>query len=243
MTQLLLPFPEQPDYAAADFLQAASNADALAWLRDAASWPGGRLVIWGEEGCGKTHLLSVWAAMSGGSLQAGSALHGLPERPGGGGLAIDDADRPAEEAALLHLLNAAQEAAVPVLMAARLPPARWVLCLPDLASRVRGAAAVRIQPPEDDLLRALLARLLSTRQIAVTEEVQAWLLRRLPRTPAAVREAAAALDREALTDGRAVTRGIANRVLARLENQSFREKYELCADPCPAASPYAGKLR
>lgn len=243
MTQLLLPFPEQPDYAAADFLQAASNADALAWLRDAASWPGGRLVIWGEEGCGKTHLLSVWAAMSGGSLQAGSALRGLPERPGGGGLAIDDADRPAEEIALLHLLNAAQEAAVPVLMAARQPPARWLLRLPDLASRVRGAAAVRVLPPEDDLLRALLARLLSTRQIAVTEEVQAWLLRRLPRTPAAMREAAAALDREALTDGRAVTRAIAARVLGRIESRSVRQTCELCAVLGPATSPYHDKLR
>ncbi len=242
MTQLLLPFPEQPDYAAADFLQAASNADALAWLRNAASWPGGRLVIWGEEGCGKTHLLSVWAAMSGGSLQAGSALRGLPERAGGGGLAIDDADRPAEEAGLLHLLNAAQEATVPVLMAARQPPARWVLRLPDLASRVRGAAAVRILPPDDDLLRALLARLLSARQIAVTEEVQAWLLRRLPRTPAAVREAAAALDREALTEGRAVTRAIAAQVLARIESQFVRQTYELCAVPGRPVSPYHDKL-
>ena len=47
--QLALPFPERSDYTAADFLQAPSNADALAWLRRTADWPDGRLVIWGEE--------------------------------------------------------------------------------------------------------------------------------------------------------------------------------------------------
>ena len=157
--QLLLPFPDDPDYAAADFLQAPSNAEALAWVGDAGRWPGGRLVIWGEPGCGKSHLLTVWAKATGGTLHHAPELRGIPERPGTG-LAIDAADRPAEEAALLHLLNAAQEAGRPVLMAAHEPPARWTLRLADLASRVRSTAAVRILPPEDALLRALLARLL-----------------------------------------------------------------------------------
>ena len=217
MTQLPLPFPDEPDYAAANFLQAGSNAEALAWLDEPARWPEGRLVLWGEAGCGKTHLLSIWAARHGGAVRNAAALRGLPTPPGGRGLAIDDADAPAEQAALLHLLNAAREASVPVLMAAREPPARWPLRLPDLASRVRGAAAVRIAPPDDDLLRALLARLLSARQLAVSAELQAWLLRRLPRTPAALRDAAAMLDREALSEGGAVTRAIAVRILATLE--------------------------
>ena len=220
MTQLVLPFPDQPDYAAADFLQAPSNADALAWLEDATRWPEGRLVLWGEAGCGKTHLLSIWAARYGGAVRNGAALRGLPPPPGGRGVAIDDADAPAEEEAMLHLLNAAREASMPVLMAAREPPARWPLRLPDLASRVRGAAAVRIAPPDDDLLRALLARLLSARQLAVSAEVQEWLLRRLPRTPAVLREAATLLDREALAEGGSVTRAIAARVMARLEYAS-----------------------
>lgn len=223
MTQLPLPFPDRPDYASADFLQAPSNAEALAWLRDAPGWPDGRLVIWGEAGCGKTHLLSIWAARHGASVQGAPLLLGLPKPPCGGGMAVDDADRPADEEALLHLLNAAAEAGVPVLMAARQPPARWALRLPDLLSRVRGAAAVRIGEPEDELLRALLARLLSARQLAVSAETQAWLLRRLPRTAGAVREAAALLDREALSKGGAVTRAIAARVLATLEGAPVHE--------------------
>lgn len=213
--QLLLPFPDTPDYAAVDFLQAPSNAEALAWVRDMPRWPCGRLAIWGEAGCGKTHLLSAWAAMQGAAIRAGAELGGAPMPPAGG-IAIDDLDAAIDEEALLHLLNLAQENGVPVLMAAREPPARWRLALADLASRVRGTTAVRILPPEDELLRALLARLLSARQIAVAEAVQEWLFRRLPRTPAAIRAAAVALDARAMADGTAVTRAVAERVLARL---------------------------
>jgi chromosomal replication initiation ATPase DnaA len=212
--QLPLPFAHTPHYTASDFLPAASNAAALAWLDRTPDWPQGRLALWGAEGCGKTHLLHVWAGRSGAVLLSGPALPRTPSAPACP-LAIDDADA-AAELPLLHLLNAAAEAGRAVLLAGRTPPARWPTGLPDLASRLRAVVAVKIGPAEDDLLRALLARLLAERQIAVAAPVQDWLLARLPRTPAAVREAAARLDRAALAAGRAVTRAVAAAVLAGL---------------------------
>jgi len=211
--QLALPFAHAPLYAA-DFLEMPSNAAALAWLARPADWPQRRLALWGGEGCGKTHLLHLWAGRAGALLLAGPALprrEAAPDRP----LAIDDADA-APEHPLLHLLNAAAEAGLAVLLAGRTPPARWPVALPDLASRLRAAAAVEIRPAEDVLLRALLARLLAERQVAVPEPLQAWLLARLPRTPAAVREAAARLDRAALAAGGPITRAVAADVLAGL---------------------------
>jgi chromosomal replication initiation ATPase DnaA len=113
----------------------------------------------------------------------------------------------------LHLLNSAAEAGWPVLLAARPPPARWPTRLADLASRLRATTAVQIAPAEDALLRPLLARLLSERQFAVPEPVQAWLLARLPRNPAALVDAAARLDRAGLAAGRAITRALAAEAL------------------------------
>ena len=74
-----LPFVYEPAYQPADFLPDAGNAAALAWLD--APWPGGRLTLWGEAGCGKTHLLHVWAARTGAELLDGSALAGLVPLP------------------------------------------------------------------------------------------------------------------------------------------------------------------
>ena len=70
IAQLPLPFRHRPDYASADFLRAASNDAAMAWLDRTAEWPDHRLALWGEAGCGKTHLLHIWARRSGAALLA-----------------------------------------------------------------------------------------------------------------------------------------------------------------------------
>jgi chromosomal replication initiation ATPase DnaA len=217
--QLALPFPHEPPYAAAAFLDDASNAEAVAWLDRTPDWPAGRLALWGEAGCGKTHLLRRWADRAGADRLEGPVLHGvmpLPNRP----LAVDDADRMADEEALLHLLNVAAEAGQPLLLAGREAPARWRVRLPDLASRLRAVTAVRIAPPGDDLLRVLLGRLLLERQLTVPEPVQDWMRRRLPRRAGVMREAAALLDRAQYEAARHVTRRMAEDCLASLLTES-----------------------
>jgi chromosomal replication initiation ATPase DnaA len=213
-SQLTLSFPLRQRFAAADFLEAPCNTAAMTWLGRTRDWPNGRLAIWGEAGNGKTHLLHLWAERSGAVLWHGPSLHPLPELPIAGGVALDDADATEDEAALLHLLNAASEAGLPLLLAGRTPASRWETRLADLASRLRAIAAVEIGAPDDELLRALLSRLVSERQVLVSEAVQEWLLRRLPRTPAALREAVARLDEAALAGGSAITRALAASVLA-----------------------------
>ncbi len=224
--QLGLPFPHDPDLSAIDFLAAPANEAARAWLDDFRTWPSGRLALFGEADVGKTHLLQLWAQRRQATRVQGPALTGLmetienttaPER----GVAIDDADLIADEASLLHALNACAEAGVPVLLAGRAPPARWPVRLPDLASRLRALTAVQIEPPDDELLRALLAKLLAERQLAVTPPVQAFLLTRLPRTAAAVVETTCRLDRLALATGGRVTLRLAAHVLAGFDDESF----------------------
>jgi len=215
MKQFLLPFAETPSYAAEDFCTGPSNALARTWLEKPAGWTNGRMILWGDSGCGKTHLLHVWAAAHGAEIHEGQSLHGIsppPDRP----VAIDDADAVAEEPALLHLLNAAAESGQPVLLTANTPPARQKFSLPDLASRLRGSLAVAIGAPDDAMLAALLARLAAARQMPLDFRVQNFLLSRLPRSPAAYREAILRLDRRAMASGAKISRGLAAAVLADL---------------------------
>ena len=212
--QLALRFPYTPALTGVDFLSHPGNARALEFLGAGASWPGGRLSLWGGPGTGKSHLLHIWAAEHGAELLPAAELREpfWPQRP----VAIDDLDHAASEPALLHLLNAAAEAGQPVLLASRNPPGRLPTLLPDLASRLRAITAVEIGPADDAFLATLLQRLLADRQLSVKADIQSWLLTQLPRTPAALREAVARLDEAQLAAQLSVTRPLAMSALAEL---------------------------
>ena len=214
--QLALPLPPAARYEPSVLLADESNAEALAWLDRPESWPQGRLALHGPAAAGKSLMLRTLAARRGWPVLEGAGLRGLPAMPAGPGLAVDDADCMAEEAALLHLLNLAAEAGQRVLLAGRAPPARWPVALADLRSRLRAMTAVGIRPPGEALLAALLRQDFARRQLRVEDGVQAWLLLHLPREAAAVAEAAARLDRAALAHGGRVTRALARATLPEL---------------------------
>ena len=215
--QLPLPFPHEPRFAAGDFLAAGSNEAALTWLNRTADWPDGRLALWGDEGRGKTHLLRIWAVRAGATVLTWPPPGDDGAPVAAGPIAIDDADMIADDHGLLHRLNAAREAGVPVLLTGRTPPSRWTAVLPDLASRLRAMTAVQIDPPEDSLLEALLVRLLNERQMTMGDGARAWLLTRLPRTAAAMREAVARLDHISLAAGGRITRDMVAEVVEGIE--------------------------
>ena len=216
--QYTLPFRHDPGYLRTDFLWGPSNEDAHAWLAGELAWPQSRLALWGAPGSGKTHLLHLWAAGNGGSRLTGAAL---PEREPHAPVAIDDADQCTQPTQLLHLLNWCGEAGLPVLLAGRTPPARWPVALPDLASRLCAVTAVMIAPPGEAELRALLARLLAGRQLRVSPTQQEWLLLRLPRTAAAMQEAAAQLDQLTLAAKRAPDLAVLQTVVASVASEDF----------------------
>lgn len=223
--QFALPLALRRDYAASRFVASASNAEARLWLAQGA-WPERRLWLWGEAGCGKTHLLSIWAERRGALHVEAERLSPelfLSELPPGG-VAVDGLDSPFREDVLLHLLNHAREQRRPLLLAGRAPPARRDVHLPDLASRLRATTAIGIRAPDDALRANLLLRLLAERQIVVSQSVMDWLLRHLPRTADAVLDAVERLDGAALARGQAVTRALAREVLGDRLHPDGREE-------------------
>jgi chromosomal replication initiation ATPase DnaA len=229
--QPALPIFDEPRYSAESFVAAASNTEALAWLNSTGEWPGGRLALWGGAGCGKTHLLHLWAERTDATFWRGADLRAFPDLPSNG-IALDDAGA-ADERALFHLLNATAEADLPLLVASRSAPGRWPVQLPDLRSRLRAITAVEVGPPDDALLRALLPRLLAQRLLRVPEPVMTWLLQRLPRTVPLLSEAVARLDAVALEYHREITVPMARDVLVDLLSADADEISGTTAGPSP----------
>ena len=217
MPQLPLDLGFRPALGRADFLIAPCNAAAVAWIDRWPDWPAPALALWGPAGSGKTHLLEVWRARSQAAAIAPRALtsSALPQLLGASrAAAIDDAEG-ADEEALLHLYNMLAERQGHLLLAARLPPARWAIRLADLRSRLVAAPAVAVEAPDDALLGAVLVKLFADRQLRISEDLIAYLLPRIERSFAAAQAIVAALDEAALAGQRAVTVRLARDVINR----------------------------
>ena len=222
--QLALPFDWPERFDAEDFIDAPSNAAARAALVCPESWVENRLVLWGEPGCGKSHLAAMWAAKTGARSVAAWTLRS-PLTADAPGLVIEDIDAVDDETALLGTIERARHDGLKVLLTSRVPPARLDAGLADLASRLRASLTIRIEPPDDALLDALLHRLAARRQLHLPAPLRQFLLRTLPRRPATLREAVARLDRASLATGRKLSRPLAEPLLADL------------TDPPEAAAP------
>ncbi len=214
--QLAFDLPSGEAFRRADFYPSPANAQALAAVEAWRDWPGGKLVLVGPAGAGKTHLAHIWAGLAGAEVISADKLletdlHDLAQGP----VAVEDADRVAgdreAEVALFHLHNLL--AGRGLLVTAASPPRDWRLGLPDLLSRMQAAPVAQLEPPDDMLLSAVLIKLFADRQIVVPPNLITYLVSRMDRSIAAAREWVKFLDARALALGRPVTRALAAEVL------------------------------
>lgn len=221
--QLAFDLPAREAWRREDFFPSPANAAALAAVDDWRNWPGGKLVLTGPKGSGKTHLARLWAAEAGAALlpAADLATADLPALSAHGAVAVEDAEtaagNPVAEAAFFHLHNLVTQSGHFLVTATR-PPRDWGLTLPDLASRLQAAPLARIEAPDDALLSAVLIKLFADRQITVPPTLIPYLVARMERSIDAARALVAALDARALAQGRPVTRQLAADLLGNTED-------------------------
>ncbi len=213
--QLTFNLPVRPSLARGDFFLSEANALAMARLERPQDWPLNKLILVGPEGAGKSHLANVWAEMQGARLMLPEALASLDIGAVDRAVALDNADRldATAETPLFHLHNRLASLGLPLLLTAATAPSRWTIHLPDLQSRMEATDVVRIEPPDDALLAAVLVKQFADRQLDVSPRVISWLVRRMDRSFAEAQRIVAALDRVALSEGRAITQPLARRIL------------------------------
>ncbi len=215
-TQMPLDLGGTPAYSAADFLIADSNREALSRIEHWVDWPFFAHAVVGPEGSGKTHLVHLFAAAAGAVIVPARTLSidRVPELAEARTLALEDADRGVDEAALFHLFNLVREKSGALLLTGREPPSRWPIALPDLRSRLALVPVTAIRPPDDALLAALMVKLFADRQIRIGPDLPAYIVPRIERSFAAIRKTVELLDRAALAAGRPVTVPLARDILS-----------------------------
>ncbi|WP_106753226.1 hypothetical protein [Pannonibacter carbonis] len=218
--QLPLILPHEQALGRDDYLVGEANRAALDMIESWPAWPAPVTILAGPVGSGKTHLVEIWRRLSGATvLEARELTEDTVDRlVAAGPVALENAHRGVNETALFHLINALRQADSSLLITSRTWPAAWNLTLPDLISRLRAATPVEMPEPDDDLLRRVLVKLFSDRQVMIDPSVVDFLVVRMERSLGVAGRVVEALDAEALAGGSRITRSLAGRVLERLES-------------------------
>ena len=193
MDQIALPFHWPVADSEEDFLLSEANRAAFDHFRRWSTWPVMATLLTGPRKSGRSLLGRIFVRKTGGRL-------------------FDDAERHQEED-LFHAWNEAQASRRPLLIVAAAPPPRWDIALPDLRSRLAATPHVAIGPPEDELIGALILKLLGDRGIAAPAELADYLVPRIERSYVAVQKIVDALDRAVLSHHKRMTLPVAKRAL------------------------------
>ena len=210
--QLRLQLGAPPSYRRESFIVSSSNAEAVRALDAWPSWPGGVLALVGPEGSGKTHLAQDWLGRTGAVELAPSTPPAQLRQLAGRPVLIEQADRSDPET-LFHLINRAAQPGSGLLLTARSPPAGWPTALPDLRSRLNALHVAELEPPDDALLQGVLAKFFRERHIKPSEDVFAYLVRRMERSVPVALALVERLDDASDAEHRPVSRALARQVL------------------------------
>jgi chromosomal replication initiation ATPase DnaA len=217
--QLALNLPHLQALGREDFYVTPSNAAAVALVDQWPAWPSHGAIILGEEGSGKSHLASVWQQRSGGVLLPLQALtiESVPGHFAKGPVALEaGAAFDGDERALFHALNFARQDGSSLLITTPVLPSAWDIKLPDLRSRLQALPIAAMGQPDDALLRAVLVKQFTDRQLEISETIVSFLVARMPRSLGFVRTLVDEVDSAALEAGAEITRPFVARVLDRL---------------------------
>jgi DnaA family protein len=182
-----------------------ANAEAFASLRALAAGEAKERIVylWGEAGCGRTHLLRA-AARENPGLVVADDVQAL------------DADA---QQALFVAINRAREELVAVVAAGDAPPARLAL-RDDLRSRLGWGLVYQLKALSDADKALHLRAEAGRRGFDLPDEVAAFILTRLPRDLTSLNDLLDRLDRQSLARKRALTVPLVRETLAEMASRA-----------------------
>ncbi|MEO3998728.1 DnaA regulatory inactivator HdaA [Mesorhizobium sp. CAU 1732] len=201
-----------------DLVVGSANAEAVALIDRWPDWPTPVVVLAGPAGSGKSHLAAIWQASSD-AVRLFPAMLSTALPINEGPILIDDTDAGAiDETGLFHLINGVTQSGSTMLLTSRRFPTAWGVALPDLASRLKAAATVEIQEPDDALLAGVVTKLFADRQVEVEPHVIQFIVRRIERSLSTAIDVVARLDQAALEQKSRISRALAADILGEMDN-------------------------
>ena len=213
--QLIFNFPFKKSYLSQDFYVSENNINAYKLIESWPNWTSRLVNIFGPKGSGKTHLINILENKIDSTLIEGSKVDSkvLLKYKVKECLIIDDFNNEIDEKLFYTIINMGLQDNKYLIISSLNPIKSFKVNLKDLSSRFTSFVEVGIDSPTDDLLRVILTKNFSDRQIKITKKNVEFILKNIDRSFEKVNLFTNLIDNLSLTKAKPINLTLIKKVL------------------------------
>ena len=216
MDQLTFKFPFSKKYYEQDFFVSSNNFSAFKLIESWPAWPGKWLNIFGASGSGKTHLAKILQKkidkikiLDAGNI-SDKTVHDLNDLDC---LIIDNFNNNIDDKLLYSILNQSKQLENFVLINSMTSLRNTNFELEDLKSRINSFLYIGIDLPTDDLLKVIITKSFSDKQVELDPKVSDFIIKNVDRSYDKMFKFLKDVDELSLSSGKSININLIKKVL------------------------------
>ena len=216
MSQLIFKFPFKTKYYEQDYYVSSNNFSAYRLIENWPNWPDKWVNIFGPKGCGKTHLSNILKKKLNSvkildAKNIGNDTISKFEKLDC--LIIDNYEKNIHEKIFYSILNQSKQLDNYVVINSILPIRDIKFELKDLKSRAESFVNLGIELPTDDLLRVIISKSFSDKQIEINPKISEYIIKNIERSYEKVFKFIKEIDDLSLSSGKSININLIKKVL------------------------------
>ena len=216
MSQLVFKFPFKTKYYEQDFYVSSNNFSAYKLVESWPDWPGKWLNIFGDKGSGKTHLSKILEKkINNVKIIDANKLSDevLGQLMNLDCLIIDNFNKNVNEKLLYSILNHSKQLENYIFINSLKSIKENQFDLKDLQSRLNSFTYIGIELPTDDLLKVIISKYFSEKQIDVSPKISEFIIKNVERSYEKMFKFIKDLDDLSLSSGKSININLIKKIL------------------------------
>ena len=219
--QLIFNFPFKKNYLKQDFYVSKNNFNAYKLIESWPKWPSRLINIFGPPGCGKTHLVNILKSKIQSVIISSDNVSDeiLNTYKTKECLIIDNYNNDINEKILYSIINQAYLDNKYLIISSTISIKKFEIKLLDLKSRFSSFIDIGIELPTDDLIRVILTKNFSDKQIQVSQKNIEYILKNIERSYEKIKTFSNSIDSLSLTKAQPIKLHLIKKVLNEISVQ------------------------
>ena len=216
MSQLVFKFPFKTKYYDQDYYVSSNNFSAYKLIEGWPNWPQKWVNIFGPRGCGKTHLANILRKKinSVEILDAKKINSEIMSKFNNFDcLIIEDFQNNIKENLFYSILNQSKQFNNYILINSNFPIKEMQFETKDLKSRTDSFLGLGIELPTDNLLRVIISKKFSDKQINISPKITEYIIKNIDRSYEKVFKFIKDIDNLSLSSGKSININLIKKVL------------------------------